>query len=162
MSNVAGIFRTRTEAEFAFAALIRSGFTKDNISLLISEESKAGFFGNKAPDSQLADEGLGGAITGATLGTLFAGLASIGTLVIPGINVLAVGPLAAMLIGAQAGGIVGGLSGLINADLANEKKVYDEAIKQGRAVLIVNTETEAEEEKANNVLSEYTPLRKVA
>lgn len=162
MSNVAGIFNTQAEASFAYAALIRDGFSKDNISFLVADSAKASFFGNAAPTSQLYDEGTGGALAGAGFGALMAGLAGVGALIIPGVNLLAVGPLAAAIIGAETGGIVGGLSGLIDADLQADKQKYDDAIKQGKAVLIVNTNSEGERAIAQSVFRDYANARYAA
>ena len=162
MTNVAGIFNNETEASLAFASLIREGFTKDDISFLIADNAKTSFFGTQAPVNQAYDQTAGGIVAGATLGAITAGLTAVGALIIPGINLLAVGPLSAALLGAEAGGIIGGISGLIDAELVSEKKMYDEALKMGKAVLIVNATSKEKKARAESVLRDFAALRKQA
>src|SRR5690606_26004641 len=82
---------------------------------------------------------------GGALGAAGGMLAGAGALAIPGIGpLLAVGPLAATLSGAAAGGLAGGLLEL-GVD-ENRGGQYEEEIKQGRVLAVV----EADARKADN------------
>lgn len=137
------MFKTREEAEKAYHDALDAGYkpadinvlmsdashTKYNNSLLVKEGSKAG-----------TGAGVGGA-TGAALGGIAAAIAAIGTfLVIPGLNLVIAGPLAAGLAGAGAGGIAGGVVGaMIGWGIAEDQaKVFATGIEEGGIVLGVN------------------------
>ncbi len=162
MTNIAGIFSTSSEAERAYSSLLNDGFTTDDISVLLSEDTKNSFFKNTAPTNEIADQGVGGAIAGAGFGALAAGLTVLGMIFIPGVNLLAIGPLAAALTGAGTGAVVGGLSGVINADLESDKVEYEEALKSGKAVLIVHTASDSERMRARAIMGDYVFYKNVA
>ena len=133
---VTGLFRDRDSAERAYSSLSARGYTKDDVNLIMSDQTRKTHF--KDADTELgskATEGAGvGAGIGGTIGAVLAGVAALGTtLVLPGIGVVVAGPLAAALAGAGAGGIAGGLVGaLIGAGIPEERvKHYEEGIKNG-------------------------------
>ncbi|HZV64167.1 MAG TPA: hypothetical protein VFG03_04555, partial [Telluria sp.] len=133
---VTGLFRDRASAERAYSSLSDRGYTKDDVNLVMSDQTRKTHFSDA--DSELgskAAEGAGvGAGIGGTIGAVLAGVAAVGTtLVLPGIGVVVAGPLAAALAGAGAGGITGGLIGaLIGAGIPEERvKHYEQGIKSG-------------------------------
>ena len=133
---VTGLFRDRASAERAYTALADRGYARDDVNLVMSDQTRKTHFGDA--DTELgskAAEGAGvGAGIGGTIGAVLAGVAALGTtLVLPGIGVVVAGPLAAALAGAGAGGIAGGLVGaLIGAGIPEERvKHYEEGIKNG-------------------------------
>lgn len=136
MKNVAGIFSTRVAASKAVADLIHRGFNPGDISLLMSEETRKKQFHGK--DSDTAEEaskgGVAGALVGGTLGAILAGLTAIGSLTIPGVGLLAAGPIVAALSGAGLGAAVGGLTGaLINGRVQRARRPpFREPYPQGR------------------------------
>ena len=137
---VTAIFRNREKAERATDALTTDGFSPNDISLLMSDTTRGREFAVK--ESTKAPEGVTtGAAIGGVLGSDAAGLAAIGTLAIPGLSLVAAGPVIAALsglgAGAAAGGIVGGLVGLGIPE--HEAKLYDEDLQKGGILLGVYT-----------------------
>jgi hypothetical protein len=89
-------------------------------------------------ESSKAPEGAAtGAATGGILGAIIAGLTAVGSVVVPGVGLLAAGPIVAALAGAGAGGAAGGLVGaLVGAGLPeHEAKVYTEHVEK-HAILV--------------------------
>jgi hypothetical protein len=133
---VTGLFRDRSDAERAYSSLAERGYTKDDVTLMMSDDTRKRHFSDAATElGSKAAEGAGvGAGIGGTIGAVLAGVAAVGTtLVLPGIGLVVAGPLAAALAGAGAGGIAGGLVGaLVGAGIPEERvKHYEEGIKGG-------------------------------
>jgi len=146
MTNVAGVFDSRKEADAAVAKLLDTGFKKEDLSLIVSDHAHHTLFSNPTDDegARTIEGGAAGALIGGALGALVAGLTLVGVMVVPGSGLLVVGPLVAALSGAGAGATVGGLSGaLISAGFAvDEAKHYEEEIRHDKAVIIVHTTDE--------------------
>lgn len=137
-----GVFRNRQDAEEAYNDLVKHGYNKDDITLIMSEETRSDFFdGDEAENEKgsKALEGTGaGSAIGGTLGAAAGIIAAIGTsVVIPGLGLVVAGPLAGGLAGAGAGGITGGLIGaLVGAGIPEEKAdLYKEEIEEGAIVV---------------------------
>jgi hypothetical protein len=143
-----GLFRDRESAERAYRSLSDRGYGKDDVNLLMSDETRKKYFtkgeteiGTKAWE----DAGKGAAIGGG-VGATIAALAAIGTtLALPGLGLLIAGPIAAALAGGGAGAVTGGLIGaLVGAGIPEERaKLYDKGIREGGIVMGVtprNTE----------------------
>src|SRR5689334_16854740 len=91
--------QTRTQAESVVTQLQQAGFHRNDISVLLPDQSGTKDFAHehntKAPEGAVAGAGAGGAL-GGTLGLL----AGIGALAIPGLGpFIAAGPLLATLSG---------------------------------------------------------------
>jgi hypothetical protein len=135
-----GLFRDRESAERAYRSLNERGYTKDDVNLLMSDETRKKYFkdgeteiGTKAWE----DAGKGAAIGGA-VGATLAALAAIGTtLALPGLGLLIAGPIAAALAGGGAGALTGGLVGaLVGYGIPEERaKLYEKGIKEGGIVM---------------------------
>src|ERR1044072_6518893 len=113
---VSGLFRDRESAERAYGSLSERGYGKDDVNLLMSDDTRNKYFSDEDDDSELdtkAWEGAGkGAAIGGGVGATLAAIAAIGTtLALPGIGLLIAGPIAAGLAGAGASGGTGGLNG---------------------------------------------------
>ena len=137
-SMVTGLFRDRESAEHAYGSLTSRGYGKDDINLLMSEETRKKHFTDDGRETEMGNKALEGAGTGAAIGGVvgatLAAIAAIGTtLALPGLGLLVAGPIAAALAGAGAGGATGGLVGaLIGAGIPEERvKRYEEGIKNG-------------------------------
>lgn len=136
-----GMFRDRESCESAYGCLTNRGYTTDDVSLLMSDETRRRHFGPGAAKTELgskAAEGAGiGAVVGGGLGALLGALAAVGTIVLPGIGLIAMGPLAAAFAGGATGGVAGGLLGaLIGAGIPEERaREYETGIKEGGIVL---------------------------
>lgn len=135
---VTGLFKDRESAERAYGTLNTRGYTKDDVNLVMSDETRKKHFTDDGRETEIGNKALEGAGTGAaiggTIGATLAAIAAIGTtLALPGLGLLIAGPIAAGLAGAGAGGATGGLIGaLIGAGIPEERvKRYEEGIKNG-------------------------------
>lgn len=145
---VTGLFRDRDSAERAYGSLESRGYSKDDVNLMMSEDTRNSWFSdsNNADnttglgDKALEGAGAGSAI-GGTIGAVLAAIAAIGTnVVLPGLGLVVAGPLAAALAGAGAGGLTGGLIGaLVGSGIPEDRaKEYEEGIRSGGMVMGVN------------------------
>jgi uncharacterized protein YjbJ (UPF0337 family) len=137
---VSGLFRDRESAERAYGSLSERGYGKDDVNLLMSDDTRNKYFSDD--DSELgtkAWEGAGkGAAIGGGVGATLAAIAAIGTtLALPGLGLLIAGPIAAGLAGAGAGALSGGLIGaLIGHGIPEETaKHYEQGIREGGIVM---------------------------
>ena len=149
---VTGMFRDRESAERAYDALEEKGYTKDEINVMMSDDTRKRYFADD-DDSDLGNKAMEGAGTGSaiggTVGAVAGIIAAIGTnLVIPGLGLIIAGPIAAGLAGAGAGGITGGLIGaLIGSGIPKEHaEVYEKGIKDGHIIMGVRPRTDEEAE----------------
>lgn len=140
-----GMFTDRESTEKAYNALHERGYAKDDINLVMSEETRKKHYSDENDHSELGTKaaetaGTGSAI-GGTIGAIAGIIAAIGTsLVIPGLGLVIAGPLAAGLAGAGAGGITGGLIGaLVGSGIPEDRaKIYESGIKNGHVVMGVH------------------------
>ena len=147
-----GVFRDRTSAERAYGTLTSRGYTKDDVSLLMSKDARDRYFPrDEAVKTELgskAAEGAGiGAVTGGGLGALLAGLAASG-IAVPGLPIIAMGALAAAVTGAATGGGIGAIIGaLVGSGIPEERaRYYDEAVRSGGVVMGVTPRTREDAE----------------
>jgi len=141
-----GLFTDRESAERAYGSLSSRGYGKDDVNLLMSDDTRKKYFtdaetelGTKAWE----DAGKGAAIGGG-VGATLAAIAAIGTtLALPGLGLLIAGPIAAALAGGGAGALTGGLIGaLVGHGIPEEDaKRYEQGIKDGGIVMGVNPRT---------------------
>jgi hypothetical protein len=138
---VSGTFRDRESAERAYDSLTSRGYTKDDISVIMSDDTRKRHFTQTKVETELGSKvaagGLTGATVGGTLGALAGVLALAGTLAIPGLGIVLVGPVAAGLAGLGAGAAAGGLLGaLVGAGISEERaKTYTTDIETGGIVV---------------------------
>ncbi len=141
MNHIAGVFDSKEAANAAVSMLLNTGFNKEDISLIVSDNAHHTIFPHPVDDesSNAIKSGAVGALFGGALGALIASLTLVGVVVVPGSGLLMAGPLMAALTGAGAGAAIGGLSGaLISAGFSvDEAKRYEEEIRHGKAVIIV-------------------------
>jgi hypothetical protein len=129
---ITGIFTSRSRAEQAVDELMRAGFAPEDVSLLMSESTRGREFAVKR--STKAPEGAAtGAAIGGVLGAVAAGLAAVGTIAVPGLALVAAGPVVAALAGLGAGAAAGGLTGaLLGLGIPeHEAKFYANEIERG-------------------------------
>lgn len=137
---VTGLFKTRSTAERAVENLVEFGFSRDDISLLMSDATRGREFAltmaTKAPEGTVT-----GATIGGVLGAVAAGLVVLGFIVVPGLALVGAGPVVAVLAGLGAGAAAGGVTGaLIGLGLPeHEAKFYSEAIEKGGILVGVYT-----------------------
>jgi uncharacterized protein YjbJ (UPF0337 family) len=157
---VTGLFRDRDSAERAYGSLSTRGYSKDDVNLLMSDETRKTHFSSddsSAGDTELGSKALEGAGAGAaiggTTGAVLAAIAAIGTSVIlPGLGLVVAGPIAAALAGAGAGGATGGLIGaLIGSGIPEDRaKQYESGVKEGGIVMGVNARSDEDAEYFEN------------
>jgi hypothetical protein len=143
-----GLFRDRESAEGAYRSLSDRGYGKDDVNLLMSDDTRKKYFSDTTTETELGtkaweDAGKGAAIGGG-VGATLAALAAIGTtLGLPGLGLLIAGPLAAAFAGGGAGALTGGLIGaLVGHGIPEEHaKHYEKGIKEGGIVMGVNPRT---------------------
>ena len=154
--NVAvfGIYPTATNAEMAVDRLVASGYSDQDVSVLMADAYTAKEFAHekntKAPEGTAAGVTTGGLI-GGTLGLL----AGIGALAIPGVGpLIAAGPIMAALAGIGAGGAVGGVVGaLVGLGIPEyEAKRYEGRVKNGGVLLSVHCATSEEISRAKDII----------
>jgi len=157
---VTGLFPDRTSAEAAYNAAQSRGYSKDDVNLVMSDDTRKRHFsddsamgketelGNKAAEGA----GIGGAI-GGTVGAILAGIAAVGTsIALPGLGLVIAGPLAAAAAGAGAGAAGGGLLGaLIGWNMPEERvKHYEEGVKNGGILMGVRTKNDNDAQHFEN------------
>jgi hypothetical protein len=168
-----GMFRDRQSAEQAYGSLTSRGYTKDDVTLLMSDDARRRHFGDRR-DTELgskAAEGAGmGAAVGGGLGAVLATLSAVGAVALPGIGLLAMGPIAAALAGGAIGAAGGGLVGaLIGYGIPEEQaKRYETGIREGNIVMGVTPRSDDDaayfENEWRNYQGEdiYRPTRRAA
>jgi hypothetical protein len=155
-SFVTGLFKTRAAAEAAVDAIIKRGYTRDDISVLMSDATKNKEFAVQTKSHAADGMGVGGAI-GGTVGAVLLAIAAVGTsIAIPGIGLVVAGPIAAALAGAGAGATTGGLIGLlIGTGMTDHRaKVYDTGVRGGGILLGVEAKTSDDVEKLETLLED--------
>lgn len=160
-----GVFATKEDAENALSDLTASGFSAQNISVLMRE--------GETVRNVVADTGTNvasSAVSGATTGGVLAGLAGllvgVGAITIPGLGAILIGgPLVAALgltgvaattvsaavTGAAAGGLVGGLMGLGLPE--EEAQIYETRVREG-GILIALSDWTDDPAEARQILRE--------
>lgn len=151
---VTALFKNRAAAGDAVERLLQSGFSQNNISMLMSESTRGQEFTvtteTKAPEGAAA-----GAAVGGVLGALVASLVAVGSLAVPGIGLVAAGPIVAAMAGLGAGGAAGGLvGGLIGIGVPeHEATFFSEKVTDG-GILVGVYSGDDRTSIAKNVLSE--------
>lgn len=142
---VTGIFIDKDHANNAYTSLQTRGYNKDNIHLIMSDDTRKKHFSHETVKTDLGNKAMEGAGTGSaiggTVGAIAAAVAAIGTnLLLPGLGLVIAGPLAAALAGAGAGGLTGGIIGaLVGSGIPKERAlVYEKGINQGHIVMGVH------------------------
>lgn len=150
---VSAVFRDAEDAEDAYAKAIERGYSREDITVLMSDQARDEFFPSERVEVEkegkaLEGAGVGGALGGA-VGAIAGAIAALGTAVaIPGLGLIVAGPLLFGLAGAGAGGLTGGLIGsLVGAGMSEDRAtVYKTAIEEGGLVLAVEPRNEADAE----------------
>lgn len=153
---VTGLFKTRAAAEAAVDAIIKRGYTRDDISVLMSDATKNKEFAVQTRSHAADGMGVGGAI-GGTVGAVLLAILAVGTsIAIPGIGLVVAGPIAAALAGAGAGATTGGLIGLLIGTGVTEHraKVFDTGVRGGGILLGVEAKTSDDVDKLETLLED--------
>ena len=126
--TVAGLFRSRSEAEQALRKLEEAGFFRpDRVSVSTPRVARRGHYGTKV---------LVGIVIGALLGALVGAVASG---VVPGVKPLLPGNvLVTFLFAAVAGAATGGVAGaLLSMAASGHRLYYEQEVESGRVLISV-------------------------
>jgi hypothetical protein len=162
MESVAGVFRSSEHARHAAQALKHAGFSPDDLNLLFPGSSEEQIRSVAVSDTE--QPGMGktiGGVVGAALG--MAGgfeLGAVAASLVPGVGpVLNVGIAGAALLG--VGGAVGGAAIGSAAESqsteglpADEIFFYEDALRQGRSLVVVMAIGQTEAARASEILAE--------
>jgi hypothetical protein len=161
METVAGVFRDSESARRAAGDLARAGFPRDQVNLLLPGATEREV--HSISTSETEQPGVGGAIGGVVGGAIgLAGGFELGvaaTALIPGVGpVLAVGVAAAALLGAggaTAGAMLGGAADAQSTEGVPSDEVffYEDALRQGRSLVITLAKSSAEAKSARILLA---------
>ena len=155
MSTVSAIFKTRPAVEKAINQLERAGFKDNQISFVMSDETRQNYI-RDIKESTKADEGAAaGAGVGGLAGAIAGMLMAAGSIAIPGLNLIVTGALVTSLAGLGAGALAGGLvGGLIGAGIPeHEAKLYETEIRNGNFLVSVQAATKEQETEAREIFS---------
>jgi hypothetical protein len=128
-----GVFATVDDARDAVRGLLAAGFTKDQITVVCSDETKEQYFHEFEHQHPAGTYTPTAAIAGGTIGALLGGLTVVGAAIGTGSLALwAAGPITAW-----AGGVAGGLVGAmmtrgVEKELAN---YYQQAVMEGQILV---------------------------
>src|SRR5882724_9740467 len=153
---VTGLFKNKVAAEAAVDALLKRGYSRDDISVLMSDATRSKEFSLQTR-SHAADGAVIGGAAGGAVGAVLAAIVAVGTtLFLPGINLVIAGPIAAALAGAGAGAATGGVIGaLIGAGIPEYRaKVYDAELRGGGILLGVEARSDDEVDQLEKLLDD--------
>ncbi|MEC5156274.1 hypothetical protein [Chryseobacterium sp. MP_3.2] len=136
---VSKVFRSREDADNAFNHLSERGYSKDDINVMMSDDTRDRHFTNNdnhdsALGDKVADNAATGSLIGGGVGAVVGAIAAIGSnVLLPGLGLIIAGPLAAGLAGAGAGAATGGLIGALTGMGVPEEEAtrYRDDIKDG-------------------------------
>ena len=162
MKTVAGIFTSQAAAEHAAERLRSKNIVHEHINLLTPGTSRAQL--EAVPTTETEQPGMGKAVGGLVGGAVGVSGGALGlaaaSAFIPGVGpVIAIGLAAEALLGV-AGAVIGAaVGGTVENALSqglpkDEIFVYEDALRQGRTVLIILTEDETQADAAREVLAE--------
>jgi hypothetical protein len=153
-TSVFGLYPSVNRAESAVDELVGSGFSKDDVSVLMADNQGSKDFAHQK-DTKAPEGTTTGVAAGGTIGGALGLLAGIGALAIPGVGpFIAAGPIMGALAGLGVGGAVGGLVGaLVGMGIPEyEAKRYEGRIKEGGVLMSVHCATSEEITRAKDIL----------
>lgn len=156
--TIVGIFDNYSSAEKTATQINENGLKTSDISILTKHpdnnlQTQTTLTNPNPPNTnvnQIHDNVSDGVATGTVLGGLAGLLMGIGTVVIPGLGIIAAaGPIVGLLSGAVTGGVVGGM---IDLGIPEDDSIYYESeIKSGKVFLSMNCSDE-NIEKVSSIL----------
>jgi hypothetical protein len=158
MRPTVGIFTSRKDAEQAIEQLQSVGIPPDQVNLLSPGASKEEI--HDVPTSESEQPGMGKTIGGVVGGALGMQLGAALSIIIPGIGpVIATGLIATALlgaIGAVSGAAAGGALETSTTEglPVDELYVYEDALRQGRTILIALADDETQADAAREALAQ--------
>jgi hypothetical protein len=156
MNAVTGIFATRTEAERAVAALQGVGLPTRRIALLTPGDRALGAVPTTEGEAPGVGRALGGVVGGATGAATGLQAGALLSIFVPGVGpVIALGALGALLLGVAGAAVGEALDESLREGLPKDDVfLLEDALRQGRSVVIVLPEDSTQAETARRILSE--------
>jgi hypothetical protein len=160
---ISAVFDSRSEAERAVSELRSAGVREDALSVIARHEGAGGDYGGanthevKEKGEGLVKGALGGAGVGALLGIAALAIPGVGPLAAAGAIAASAVPEAAA-IGAGAGALAGGLSGLLTKHGVSDEdaRYYEGRINDGGVFVSVDSRTAGiSPEMAQDLLYRY-------
>ena len=149
--TVVAIFDNQSYAEKAARQIKERGLRTDDISIVAKqgEDDTRGTTATMSRNGRAVNDNISdGVVTGGIMGGLAGLLIGAGSMIIPGLGIIAAaGPITGLLSGAVTGGIVGGLVDLGIPE--NRSRHYEADIKAGKILFSMKTN----EDKINDVAS---------
>jgi gas vesicle protein len=152
--TVVAIFDNHSYAEKAAGQIKDRGLRTDDISIIAKQsdddnKGTAGMTGTMGREDGPRNDNISdGVVTGGILGGLAGLLIGVGSMVVPGLGIVAAaGPITGLLSGAVTGGIVGGLVDLGIPE--NRSRQYETDIKAGKILFSMKTD----DDKVNDIAS---------
>lgn len=153
-NKVVGLFESYEDANDAVIELGNSGYTKDQIDIMVRENVVKDKLQNQTVEKDVGEGTVSGARAGALVGGIAGTILGVGALLIPGVGpVITLGTLSTAIgsaavgagVGAAGGGVLGSLTGL--GLPKEEAEVYAEGVKRGGILVVVDaTERDTVEE----------------
>lgn len=164
---VTALFHDATGVERAYEVALSRGYSRDDINLVLSEETRRRYFTVDQVESELADKAaasterntskkqpaaskLGGP-AGGTAATIAPALAAIGSAaLLPGL--IFAGPIAVAVAAGAAVGVAGGVIGLLTNWGIPKARVeeYESEIRNGGILIGVKTKSDADTAQLQN------------
>lgn len=146
--TVAAIFENRDYAEKAARQIKDRGLKTEDISIVAKNgDDRGDGAGTMGVDNHGVNDNISdGVVTGGVLGGLAGLLIGAGSMIVPGLGIIAAaGPITGLLSGAVTGGIVGGLVDLGIPE--KQSKQYETDIKAGKILFSMR----ADEDKIDDI-----------
>lgn len=162
MTPTVAVFQSRADAQRGIDALLKSGLSIEKINFLTPNTSRDESAHLQVSDSEQPGMGAAvGSLAGGAVGTAggFAAGAALASLLIPGVGPNLVGGL----LGASLLGLGGATGGAAAGEAIEERIpgiphdelfVYEDALRQGRTVVIAEAEDEAHAKEVQDILVE--------
>jgi hypothetical protein len=156
MNAVTGIFATRTEAERAVAALQGAGLPTRRIALLTPGDRALNAVPTTEAEAPGVGRALGGVVGGANGAATGLQAGALLSIFVPGVGpVIALGALGALLLGVAGAAVGEALDESLREGLPKDDVfLLEDALRQGRSVVIVLPEDSTQAERARRILSE--------
>jgi uncharacterized protein (TIGR02271 family) len=157
MKTIVGLFDNASDAQQVVNDLEAAGVSRNNISIVASQQGAGGSSGSSG---SRGEDAAGGAASGAMTGGVLGALAGAALIALPGGPILAAGPLLAGAltgagVGAAAGGLVGALTGAGVPE--DEARYYDEGVRRGGTLVTVSAE-DNQADRVTDIMNRYNPV----
>ena len=144
--TVSAVFLTRNDADKAYHALLKRGYSEDEISVLMSDETLNKHLSDandhSEPESTPGTEKERGKTIGGTTGAVTGLFVSLSLVAVPGLGISIAGPVFAGIAGALTGRTLGGIIG--SKIPAIHTDTFEEGVKEGGIIISVDPKNRAE------------------